>query len=196
MPTAFDAIQSLGPLAESAVPILEAIVAEPFVPVKIGEDNQDRILLKLMDIQLRADAVDALAAIGPAADCSTKTLIRWALTIRVVPGSTESFETDSLYAELVGIDVLERMRVAGAIPELGRNALVVTASLLTSHDGEKRKLAVAILSERTLPLAVVFLKSLDCGEKELGLAILGDLWPVVPETHLLNLKETFICRAH
>jgi hypothetical protein len=193
MPMAFEAIRSLGPLAESAVPILESIVAEPFLPIKIGEDKHDVILSKLLNIQLRADAVDALALIGPVADCSTKALIRWALTVRVIPASEQRVETDSLYVEMVGIDVLERMRVAGAVPELGKGALVAIAPLLASGNGEKRKLAVAILSERTLPLAVSLLKSPDCDEKKLGLSILGDMWPVVPETHLLNLKESFMC---
>jgi hypothetical protein len=196
MPLALEAIQSLGPLAWRAVPILEEIVADAFMPVKVGEDKNDVILSKLVEIQLRADTIDALAAIGPAAECSTKSLIRWALTVRVIPANIETAKTRSLFAELVGVDTLERMRVAAAVPELGRGALETAAVLLASKNGEEQKFAVAILAEKTLPIATGLLKSPDCEDRKLGLAILADMWPVVPETHLHDLKDTVVCGAN
>ena len=193
MAAAFDAIRALGPLAWPAVPMLERIVAAPFTPLKIGEDKQETVLYKLLEIQLRADAVDALAAIGPAAACSTRTLIRWGLKLRVVPLDVASAQTHDIFSEIVGIDVLERMRVAGAVPQLGRDALLTAAPLLTSEDGEERKFAVAILAERTIPIAVSLLKSKDCEKKRLGFAILTDMWPVVSQVHLLDLKAGIAC---
>jgi hypothetical protein len=193
---AFAAVRSLGPQASAAVPLLDSIIGEPFVPVKVGKDSKDTVLAKLRDIQFRADAVDALATIGPAAECSTKTLIRWALTLRVVPGDLAGADAKEMFADLVGVDTLERMRVAGAVPELGPDAMLKALALLPSRDGEKRKLAVAIMEEKALALAVNLLKSPDCNEQKLGIAILGDMWQVVPEVHLFDLKETFICTTN
>jgi hypothetical protein len=194
--SAFAAVRSLGPLASAAVPVLDSIVGEPFVPVKVGKDTKDVVLAKLRDIQFRADAVDALASIGLDAECSTKTLIRWALTLRVVPSELTSTEDKDMFVELVGVDTLERMRVAGAVPEFGSGALVKAVSLLPSRDSDKRKLAVAILQEKALPLAVSLLKSPDCNDQKLGISILSDMWQVVPEVHLFDLKEAFICTTN
>jgi hypothetical protein len=204
MADAFDAITALGPGARAAVPELTRIVGEPFTPVQIGVDERDSMIAKLMDIQLRADSIDALASIGEAAAPSSATLIQWALTIRVAPGATlllwentfrgaRVYKSDSKdqerFIDLVTLDVLERMRVAGAIAQFGRRAIPAVAALMASSDDEGRKLAVAILSENALPIAAELLKSENCDEREIGLAILVDMWPVVPKEHLIALKE-------
>jgi hypothetical protein len=116
-------------------------------------------------------------------------LIQWALTIRVVPVDKSDPKDSERFIELVTIDVLERMRVAGAIAQFGRRAIPAVAALLASPDDEKRKLAVAILSENALPIAAELLKSENCEEREVGIAILLDMWPVVPRNHLIDLKD-------
>jgi hypothetical protein len=186
---AFDAIRALGPKAQAAVPELTRIVGEPFAPVRIGADERDSIIPKLLDIELRADSIDALASIGEAAAPSSATLIQWALTIRVVPGEKRSAEDQERFIDLVTLDVLERMRVAGAIAQFGRRAIPAVVALLASPEDEERKLAVAILSENALPIAAELLKSENCEEREVGIAILVDMWPVVPREHLIALKE-------
>ena len=186
---AFDAIRALGPDARAAVPELTRIVGEPFTPVQIGVDERDSIIAKLMDIQLRADSIDALASIGEAAAPSSATLIQWALTIRVAPGDKSDSKDQERFIDLVTLDVLERMRVAGAIAQFGRRAIPAVAALMASPDDEERKLAVAILSEKALPIAAELLKSENCDEREIGIAILVDMWPVMPKEHLIALKE-------
>lgn len=192
---AFDAIEQLGPLAWPAVPLLNRIVAAPFMPVRAGEDDNEEILPKLMEIQFRSNAVDALGAIGEAAACSTGTLIDWALTARVTPVN-EAAVNGSIFAMLVGIDVFERMRVSGAIAGFGPAALPTLLPVLTSSNGERRKLAVSILSERAVPLIVELLRSTDCSDKKLGLAMLIDLWPVASRTHLELLKDNVACEGN
>src|SRR5437879_2849908 len=44
---AFDALRSLGPEAQAAVPDLTALVAAPFTPIRIGKDSQKVIASKL-----------------------------------------------------------------------------------------------------------------------------------------------------
>jgi hypothetical protein len=66
----FDAIRDLGPDAWPAVEELTRIVAEPVTPVRIGVDRDDLIAPKLLSILLRADAIEALTAIGDAAASS------------------------------------------------------------------------------------------------------------------------------
>ena len=185
MEQAFDAIRDLGPGAETAVPELTRIVAEPFTPVKVGVDKNEVIISRLLNIQLRADAIDALAAIGPAAARSSTSLIQWALTVRVVPADAGSIEDRDLFVDLVAIDVLERMRVAGAVAQFGLGAVPAVTALLASPDGEVRKLGVAILSENALPIAATLLKSGDCEDRRLGIALLFDLWPVVRKDQLI-----------
>ena len=73
---AFDAIIDLGPEAWLAVDELTRIVAEPFMPVRIGVDREDQVGSKLLNIHLRAEAIDALTAIREAAASSTEPLIR------------------------------------------------------------------------------------------------------------------------
>ena len=124
-----------------------------------------------------------------AAAPSSATLIQWALTIRVAPGDNSDSKDQERFIDLVTLDVLERMRVAGAIAQFGRRAIPAVAALMASPDDEERKLAVAILSENALPIAAELLKSENCDEREIGIAILVDMWPVVPKEHLIALKE-------
>jgi hypothetical protein len=186
---AFDAIRALGPDARAAVPELTRIIGEPFAPIQLGIDERDSIRSKLLDIGRRAESIDALASIGEAAATSSAVLIQWALTIRVVPGEKSSAEDQERFIELVTLDVLERMRVAGAIAQFKRRAIPAVAALLASPDDEERKLAVAILAENALPIAAELLKSENCEEREVGIAILVDMWPVVAREHLIALKE-------
>jgi hypothetical protein len=193
MELGFNAIRTLGPDARAAVPELTRIVGEPFMPVQIGVDDRDLIISKLFDIQLRAEAIDGLAAIGEAAAPSSLILIQWALTVRVIPGNTGNINDEESFIDLVAMDVLERMRVAGAIAQFGRSSVLALAALLSSSDAEGRKLAVAILSEKALPIAAALLKSQECEDRKLGVAIVVDMWPVVPRNHLIELKRAVVC---
>ena len=85
-----------------AVPKLTKIVAEPFAPIEFESDTRSQIQ---SHIQLRAGAVDSLGAIGEAAAPSAGPVIRWGMTIRVVPGHTRS-PADPFLIELIAIDVL------------------------------------------------------------------------------------------
>jgi hypothetical protein len=192
---AFDAIRDLGPDAWPAVEELTRIVAEPFTPVRIGVDRDDVIASKLLSIRFRADAVDALTAIGEAAASSAASLIQWALTVRVIPMNLDSVKDNELFVDLITIDVLDRMRVAGAVARFGPDAAPAIVALLKSTDGEKRKLGVAILSENALPLAANLLKSRNCVDRRRGIAILADMWPVVAKEHLAELKAALVCDA-
>ena len=193
---AFDAIRDLGPDAWPAVEELTRIVAEPFTPVSIGVDRDDVIAPKLFNIHLRADAIDALSAIGEAAASSTVPLIQWALTVRVIPVNLDNLKDNELFVDLITIDVLERMRVAGAVAQFGSAAAPTVLALLKSPDGEKRKLGVAILSENALPIAAYLLKSRNCEDRKSGIAILADMWPVVAKDHLAKLKSAPVCSAN
>jgi hypothetical protein len=193
---AFDAIIDFGPDGWPAVEELTRIVAEPFTPVTIGLDRDDVIAATLFDIHLRADAIDALAAIGEAAASSTVPLIQWALTVRVIPVNLDNLKDNELFVDLITIDVLERMRVAGAVAQFGSAAAPTVLALLKSPDGEKRKLAVAILSENALPIAAYLLKSRNCEDRKSGIAILADMWPVVAKDHLAKLKSAPVCFAN
>ena len=147
MKLAFAAINALGPDADSAVPELIQIVSEPFTAIWVGADKREQVADKVANIQLRADAVDALGSIGALAAASAPFLIQWALMVRVVPMNVTTREEEELYIDLIAVDVLERMRVAGAVALFGRSALVPVAAALASENSEERKLAVAILSE-------------------------------------------------
>jgi hypothetical protein len=68
--------------------------------------------------------------------------------------------------------------------------------LLKSPDGEKRKLGVAILSEGALPIVADLLTSRNCEDRKRGIAILADMWPVVPKEHLDALKASLVCDAN
>jgi len=192
MESAFEAIRQLGPEAGAAVPELTKILDEPFTPVLFGIDEPDVIMAKLLDMQIRGDAVDALAAIGEAAAPSSLTLIHWALIPHAAPAA-QDVTTDRRYVNLIAMDVLQRMRVVAAVGQFGAEAAPVLAALLTSSDGEQRKLAVAVLKERALPIAAAMLKSDDCEDRKLGLAILVDMWSVVPRDHLGELRSKIRC---
>jgi hypothetical protein len=192
---AFEAIRDLGPDAWPAVEELTRIVAEPFTPVRIGVDQDNVIASKLSSIRLRADAIDALTAIGEAAASSAAPLIQWALTVRVIPINLDR-EGNELFVDLITLDVLERMRVAGAVARFGPAAAPAIVALLKSPDGEKRKLGVAILSENALPIAASLLTSRNCEDRKRGIAILADMWPVVAKEHLAELKAALVCNAN
>jgi hypothetical protein len=177
------------------VPELARIVGEPFDPIRIGVDSDDLIASKLFDIQCRAEAIDALGAIGAAAAPSSGVLIDWAITERVIPARTPNWKNDQLFVDLVTIDVLERMRVAGAVNQFGFGAAPAIAASLKSSDGERRKLAVAILNEKALPIAALLLKSGNCDDRQLGIALLVDMWPVAAKAHLQELKNAQVCDA-
>jgi hypothetical protein len=193
MKLAFAAIDALGPDAESAVPELVRIVSEPFTAIWVGTDKREQVATKVANIQLRADAVDALGAIGAPAAASTPSLIQWALMVRVVPMDVTSREEEELYVDLIAIDVLERMRVAGAVALFGKSALLPVAMSLASKNDDERKLAVAILSEHAPPIAAALLKSENCESRKLGIAILMDMWPVVSADHIRDLAGALTC---
>jgi hypothetical protein len=151
---------------------------------------------KLLSIHLRADAIDALTAIGEAAASSAAPLIQWALTVRVIPMNLDNVKDDELFVDLITLDVLERMRVAGAVARFGPAAAPAIMALLKSPDDEKRKFGVAILSENALPIAADLLKSRNCEDRKRGIAILADMWPVVAQEHLAAVRTAFVCHAN
>jgi hypothetical protein len=137
-----------------------------------------------------------LTAIGEAAASSTVPLIEWALTVRVIPINLDDLKNSEIFVDLVTIDVLERMRVAGAVARFGPDAAPAIVALLNSPDGEKRKLGIAILSDGALPIVANLLKSRKCADRKQGIAILGDMWPVVAKEHLAALKTALVCDAN
>lgn len=188
---AYTAITALGPDASSAVPDLARIVDEPFSPIQLGKDDRREVLSKLKNIFIRGGAVDSLGAIGAAAAPSAHAVIEWSLTIRVL--SQDASLADPLFIDLVTMDVLERMRGAGAVAQFGIGAADRVQELIESGDSERRKFAVAILNEESLPIASNLMRSNNCRERELGLAVLADMWPVVPAIHLDTLTAELSC---
>ena len=134
---AFEAIRWLGPEARAAVPDLTALIEAPFTPIRIGKDSQKVIASKLYEIEVRAGAIDALASIGESASPAALSLVRWALMPHVVVENIRNMDDQELFIELAIMDTEQRMRVAGAIPEFGRDASPVIAGLLSSPDAEK-----------------------------------------------------------
>jgi hypothetical protein len=193
MSTAFEAVRILGPAASAAVPELTRIVSEPVIPIEVGVDGYGTASAKLRQIQLHSHAVDCLRAIGMPAASSAKALTQWALAERVVAGNFRDEEDRGVFINIVGIDVVERIRVAGAVAEFLPDSSMVVAELLKSKDEEAVKHGVAILSERSLPIATELLKSRNCTDEKLGLKMLADLWPVVAKDHLLDLRDTLPC---
>ncbi len=189
---AYDAIVELGPAAWRAVPELTRIVAEPFTPIRIGTDDRREVLSKLLNIHLRAGAMDSLGAIGTAAASAAGPVIRWALTIRVLPSEVRTPD-DAFYIELVGMDVLERMRGAGTTAQFGLEAADAVQELMESRDDEKIKFATAILSDGSLPIATDLLMSANCRDRKLGLTLLADMWSVVAIDHIKALKDIVAC---
>ncbi len=196
MSLAFDAIRGLGPEARQAVPELTAIVAAPFNPIRIGKDSPKAIARKLYDIEVRAEAIDALAAIGESASAATAPLIRWALTTRVIPEAVRNTDDEELFIELIMMDTEQRMRIASAIGSLGPDASEAIASLVASPDPMKRKFGVAILNEGAPPIASKLLRSRKCDDRALGLAILKDMDLVVARPHLDWLQNRIVCEAN
>jgi len=193
MKWSFEAIRKLGPAAAAAVPELTRFISEPFRPIEVGIDGSDEVAAKLHQIELRSYAVDCLHAIGKPAASSAKALLQWALTERVIIGDLRNEKDRAVFIDLVGIDVLERMRVAGTVAEFLPDASLAIAELLKSQDDEAIKLAVAILSDRSLPIATDLLKSRNCTDEKLGLKMIADLWPVVARDRLLDLSESLPC---
>jgi hypothetical protein len=193
---AFDAVRSLGPAAGAAVPELTRVVSAPFTPIHIGKDSQKAIASKVVDIAIRGEAIDTLAVIGESASTSTLPLIRWAMTQRVVPGIIGNADDDELFIELVMMDTEQRMQVIGSIAEFGPNTAPVIAALVSSHDAERRKLGVAILSQGALPIAAELLRSSQCDERTLGFQVLKDLDLVVAKPYLDELMSRLVCDAN
>jgi hypothetical protein len=193
---AFDAINAFGPQAQAAVPELISIVAAPFSPIHVGKDSEKVIASKIVDIELRAGAIDALTSIGESAASATLPLVHWALTPRVIPEAVRTADDEELFIELVMMDTEQRMRITGAVSQFGAGASSTIAELLTASDSEKRKLGVAILNEGALPIAAELLRSQHCGDRELGLLILRDMDLVVPKSHLDWLQQRIICEAN
>lgn len=189
---AFDAVFELGPKAWRAVPELTQIIAEPFAPIRIGTDSRSEIHEKLLNIHLRAGAVDSLGAIGRAAASAAGPTIRWALTTRIIVTSPLAGR-DRFFIELVGVDVLERMRVAGAVARFGIGAAGAVQDLVESPDNERRKFAAAILNDTTVTVATELMRSESCEDRMIGLSLLSAMWPVVSKEHLSILKETLSC---
>lgn len=106
----------------------------------------------------------------------------------------DNVKDNELFVDLITLDVLERMRVAGAVARFGPAAAPAVLALLKSPDGEKRKLGVAILNANALPIAARLLKSRSCEDRDGGLAILADMWPVVAKEHLAELNA-LVCIA-
>ncbi|HET9941958.1 MAG TPA: hypothetical protein VFR05_01375 [Terriglobia bacterium] len=188
---AFDAIVELGPAASAAVPELTQIVAEPFTPIRLGSDDKREVLSKLGIILMKGDAIDGLGAIGQKAAPSARSVIEWSLTVRVLP--PEDPAANALFIDLVTMDVMERMRGAGTVAQFGIGAAPAVQELMESGDSERRKFAVAILNEATLPIVSDLMNSGHCRDRMLGLSALTDMWPVVASSHLDALNEILAC---
>ena len=186
---AFGAIYSLGDDAWIAVPDLSRIVGAPFEPIEIGTDSKETVASKLYDISIRSEAIEALGWIGESAAPSTARLVEWGLVQRVLPDYKRSPQNDALFIELVAMDAEQKMRVAGAVAQLGRDTIPAVAKMLASSDVSKRKLAVAILSQDALPVATDLLRSDTCDDKRLGLRILKDLEVVVAPAYIDELAH-------
>jgi hypothetical protein len=188
---AYEAIIELGPAASAAVPDLTQIVAEPFAPIRIGKDDKREVLSKLKSIFMKGGAIDGLGAIGPQAAPSASAVIEWSLTLRVLPPEDGTFSV--LFIDLVAMDVLERMRGAGTIAQFGIKAAPAVQHLIESPDSERRKFAVAILNETSLPIVSDLMKSSICRDRMLGFDVLVDMWPVVASSHLDALSKILAC---
>jgi hypothetical protein len=188
---AYEAIMELGPAASAAVPDLTRIVAEPFTPIRPGKDDKREVLAKLKSIFMKGGAIDSLGAIGEDAARSAPSVIEWSLTIRVLPPETSA--ADALFIDLVAMDVMERMRGAGALAQFGSDAAPAVQQLMESDDADRRKFAVAILNEASLPIVSDLMKSRNCRDRMLGLSVLADMWPVVASSHIDALSDILAC---
>ena len=186
---AFNAIYSLGDDAWVAVPELSRIVAAPFEPIGVDDDSRETIASKLYDISIRNEAIEALGWIGESATPSTPSLVKWGLMQRVSPDYKRSSQNDELFIELVTMDAEQKMRVAGAVSQLGRDTIPAVAKMLASPDVSRRKLAIAILSQDALPVATELLRSDTCDDKRLGLRIMKDMDLVVALPYIDELAH-------
>jgi hypothetical protein len=186
---AFDAIHSLGPDAWIAVPELTRLVEAPFVAINIDHDSQEAVAAKLYDITVRSEAIETLGWIGESAAPSTMALLEWGLMQRISAPAKHSAERDELFIELVAMDAEQKMRVAGAVAQFGRDTFPAIARMVASADPAKRKLAVAILNQDALPVATELLRSEACDDRELGLQILKDMDLVVAPNHIDELSR-------
>jgi hypothetical protein len=192
---AFQAMRYFGPDGKTAVPALTAIVSAPFMPIRLGKDSDEAILSKLYDIELRAEAMDALASMGAAAASATIPLIDWAVTVRVVPSKIRNAADHERFVDLVTMDAEQRIQAVLAIAEFGDAAVPMLRELLKSPIVEKRKLAVAALGAEALTMAGGLLKSPDCSDARLGMTILGDIEAIVAppyHTYLRN-RASAVC---
>jgi len=196
MALAFDALRRLGPEAKNAVPDLTKVVSAPFTPIEIGKDSDYAIVTKLYDIEVRSEAIDALAAIGNAASPATLPLIDWALTIRVVPSSIRNREEYERFVSLVTLDAEYRIMVLHTIRQFGDPAIPTVTRLLRSSDPEKRKLAVLVLGTDVLPIIQNLMNSNDCEKEQLGTTLLGDMDSLVAKAYLSQLKRMVACQAN
>jgi hypothetical protein len=196
IPLAFDAIRSLGPRAWSAAPELTRIVAAPFVAVNIGKDPDEVVATKLYDIELRSEAIEALASIGESASPATAVVVQWALTLRVASENRLTPDEAELFIELVTLDAEYRLRVIAAVTAFGKPATTALVRLLKSENVEKRKIAVAILGLDALTLAADLLKSPSCEDRQLAIAILGDMEPIVARSYIAQFSRGLVCQAN
>ena len=193
---AFDAVRSLGPDGWIAVPDLTRLIEARFSPIDIGTDSPESVAAKLYDIAIRAEAIDTLAWMGESGSPAALSLIRWALADRMIPAASRNPDDDELFVELVIVDAEQRMRVAGAIAQFGPDASPIIAALLSASNPAKRKLGVAILSQRALPLAAELMRSHSCEDRQLGFLILKDMDLVVAPSYLDELQQRMVCEAN
>jgi len=194
--TAFEAIRNFGPRAAAAVPELTQIVAAPFAPIRLGTDSDEVVADKLYDLELRSEAIDALASIGEAASPAALPVIQWALAIRVIPQSRPTREERDRFIALVTLETEYRIRVVAAVGAFGTPALPALVRLLKSGDAEKRQMAVHILGEEVLDLSADLMKSGYCDDAHLALRILDDLEPFVSKAYLSALRGMVGCDAN
>lgn len=186
---AFGAVRSLGDDAWVAVPELTNIVGAPFEPISIGTDSMDVVAGKLYDISVRSEAIDTLGWIGEKAAPSTVALVKWGLMQRISMTSKRSADNDELLIELVAMDAEQKMRVAGAVAQLGHETIPIVAKMMASSDPSQRRLAIAILSQDALPVATDLLRSNSCDDQRLGLQILKDMDLIVARAHIDELTR-------
>jgi len=191
MDLAFAAIRQLGPRAAGALPELKRILDEPFRPISVGTSRRDDLLAALANIELRGKAVNAMGDIGDPAAATA--LIKWALTPRIIARDNLTDSQTEIFIDLVGIDALERMRVVGVMSQFGTRADDVLTVMLQTRDENARKLAVAILAERALPVATDLLNSRSCDDRQLGLTLLADLWSFIPRENTLAVRRLTEC---
>ena len=98
------------------------------------------------------ELANKLASIGEAAWPATGAVVQWALTLRVDCKDRLNPDENDLFLELVTLDAEYRLRVIAAVTAFGEPATPALVRLLKSQNGEKRKMAVAILGLDALTL--------------------------------------------